>query len=185
MLTAMTSLALAHSHTAPAFNADFYTVGATVIPVLYLAIAVQGRVYYEIVRVATTLARDAFESRFLIAPWEDPPPGVLVAGSYVIAFIALSAVIWGVVGEIQSLIDLLDRRNVASPYSVLTALIALTVMAALPSVMALFSYLNDTKTPPARPKPPPAPQHQARPTPERPKWARHPQHPGTTKRTLS
>jgi hypothetical protein len=46
ILAAMTSLALlAHAaHAAPpAFNSTFYATAATVIPVLFLAIAVQGR----------------------------------------------------------------------------------------------------------------------------------------------
>jgi hypothetical protein len=45
----MTSLALAH-HAAPAFNADFYTVAATIIPVLFLALVVQGPAYEQLLR---------------------------------------------------------------------------------------------------------------------------------------
>jgi hypothetical protein len=48
MLAGMSSLAsLAHTaHTAaPAFNGLFYATAATVIPVLFLALAVQGRGY--------------------------------------------------------------------------------------------------------------------------------------------
>jgi hypothetical protein len=43
-LTAAT-FAQAVGHAAPAFNADFYSVAATVIAVLFVAIAVQGRLY--------------------------------------------------------------------------------------------------------------------------------------------
>ena len=47
-----TMLALAHAHAAPGFNADFYSVAATVIPVLFLAIAVQGTTYQDLIRAA-------------------------------------------------------------------------------------------------------------------------------------
>lgn len=40
MLTAM-PVALAHGHPAPAFNGVFYATVATIIPVLFIAIAVQ------------------------------------------------------------------------------------------------------------------------------------------------
>lgn len=47
----MSSLApLAHAAAAPPFNTDFYVTIATVIPVLFLAIAVQGPVYQDLVQ---------------------------------------------------------------------------------------------------------------------------------------
>jgi len=47
----MTSLAaLAHTAAAPAFNGLFYATAATVIPVLFLAIAVQGNAYETLLR---------------------------------------------------------------------------------------------------------------------------------------
>lgn len=47
----MTTLALlAHHAAAPAFNTAFYATAATVIPVLFLAIAVQGRGYDALVK---------------------------------------------------------------------------------------------------------------------------------------
>ncbi len=44
------TIALAHVLAAPAFNTAFYSVTATVIPVLFLAIAVQGRLYEDLVK---------------------------------------------------------------------------------------------------------------------------------------
>lgn len=48
----MTDLAIAASpaHVPPAFNADFYVATVTVIPVLFLALAVQGPVYRKALR---------------------------------------------------------------------------------------------------------------------------------------
>jgi len=53
MLAAMTSLAsLAHGARAatPAFNGLFYATAATIIPVLFLAIAVQGPLYGDLLK---------------------------------------------------------------------------------------------------------------------------------------
>jgi hypothetical protein len=50
-MTSPTALAAGHA-AAPAFNADFYMTAATVIPVLFLAIAVQGSTYTDILRIA-------------------------------------------------------------------------------------------------------------------------------------
>jgi hypothetical protein len=55
MLACMT-LALAHSHAAPAFNGLFYATGATVIPVLFLALAVQGRTYEDLLKAISARA---------------------------------------------------------------------------------------------------------------------------------
>ena len=50
------------AHAAPAFNADFYTVAATVIPVLFLAIAVQGHIYDDLITAAKNAASQADNS---------------------------------------------------------------------------------------------------------------------------
>jgi hypothetical protein len=60
MMTAMTSLALLeHTATAasPPFNGLFYATIATIIPVLYIALAVQGDAYEPFLRAALTIAR--------------------------------------------------------------------------------------------------------------------------------
>jgi hypothetical protein len=54
----MTTLApLAHAATAPAFNGLFYATAATIIPVFFLALAVQGRMYADLLQTARALAR--------------------------------------------------------------------------------------------------------------------------------
>jgi hypothetical protein len=58
MMTAMTSLAsLAHTAAAPAFNGLFYATAATIIPVLFLAIAVQGRTYEDMLKTGVATYR--------------------------------------------------------------------------------------------------------------------------------
>jgi hypothetical protein len=55
MLAAMSSLAsLAHEArtAAPAFNGLFYATAATIIPVLFLAIAVQGPLYGDLLKAS-------------------------------------------------------------------------------------------------------------------------------------
>lgn len=58
------TLALAHSNAAPPFNGLFYATVATVIPVLFLAIALQGGTYRQLMdahslKFALIQARDA------------------------------------------------------------------------------------------------------------------------------
>jgi hypothetical protein len=72
MLAAMSSLAtLAHAAApaTPAFNGLFYATAATIIPVLFLALAVQGRMYENLLQAARTLT----------PPWPRLPgfPGLL------------------------------------------------------------------------------------------------------------
>lgn len=59
MLSVMT-LALAHSHAVPAFNGLYYATIATVIPVLFLAIAIQGNLFRDLIEAS---ARSAENSR--------------------------------------------------------------------------------------------------------------------------
>jgi hypothetical protein len=60
MLAAMSSLAsLAHGAraAAPAFNGLFYATAATIIPVLFLAIAVQGPLYGDLLKASDAALR--------------------------------------------------------------------------------------------------------------------------------
>jgi hypothetical protein len=60
MLAGMSSLAplaQAAAPAAPAFNSTFYATIATVIPVLFLALAIQGRIYEGLVKAMVTSAR--------------------------------------------------------------------------------------------------------------------------------
>jgi integrase len=79
------ALALAPAAKPQPFNADFYSVAATVIPVLFHAIAVQGRIYDEVTTAAKHVARQAdVSARRLTGPRR--PIGT---AAYVLAYIAL------------------------------------------------------------------------------------------------
>ena len=86
------------SAVAPVFNATFYATAAAVIPVLFLALAVQGRGFGELLRAATTAPEEA-----AVRKRRDPvllfPPRVLLAA----AFAIMTA---GVVGEGTAMFDL-------------------------------------------------------------------------------
>jgi hypothetical protein len=62
----MTSLALVAppTHAPPAFNADFYVATVAVIPVLFLALAVQGSIYRNALRATWSLTRYMFANWF-------------------------------------------------------------------------------------------------------------------------
>jgi hypothetical protein len=64
MLTTMPA-ALAHAPAAVPFNANFYITAATVIPVLFLAIAVQGRTYENLLKAFS----DAFRRWMTPGQW--------------------------------------------------------------------------------------------------------------------
>jgi hypothetical protein len=51
-MTSLTALTHAAAPAAPAFNGLFYATAATIIPVLFLAIAVQGRGYENLMKAA-------------------------------------------------------------------------------------------------------------------------------------
>lgn len=65
------TIALVYGHAATAFNGLYYATMATVIPVLFLAVAVQGRTYDDLVRgIARISTRDPLtpSNRGLSAP---------------------------------------------------------------------------------------------------------------------
>jgi hypothetical protein len=100
MLAAMTSLAsLVHTahQAAPAFNGLFYATVATVIPVLFLAIAVQGNFYDDL------LSSSARAIRTFRARQQGPAAATaLVASAAAYAF-AVVILIYSVYGEVDAL----------------------------------------------------------------------------------
>jgi hypothetical protein len=77
--------------TAPPFNATFFATAATIIPVFFLALAVQGRGFEHILRAATTEPDQAAALK-LRNPLLLFPPRLLLTAAFVI-------VTAGVVGE--------------------------------------------------------------------------------------
>ena len=121
MLAAMTSLAaLAHAAPAPPpFDGTYYATIATVIPVLFLAIAVQGHMLDDLIKAAADrAARRRAQGRY-------PHEALLL-----LSLCGLT-VIYGGLGEIFALAALrhhhdgFAQQNIAAP-----AAIALTIIAA-------------------------------------------------------
>jgi len=136
-------LATAHA-TRPTFNADFYVAGATVIPVLFLAIAVQGPVLDQLLR--QTLA---WLVRFSVARRQRPgvvrmtPRALLwyiaAAVPYALAIFVLFC---GIGAEVVSFFSLANRENAGPPGLVLSAVVSLTVAAALPAAGSWLRFLG-------------------------------------------
>lgn len=106
MLAGMSSLAtLAHTAAAPPpFDATYYATIATVIPVLFLAIAVQGGTYGKILQSATRAIRGYKRERYLV---------YLAAAvvSLLLAAIAFLIVIAGGYGEVQAIHALYQQHD--------------------------------------------------------------------------
>jgi hypothetical protein len=91
MLTGMSITALTHATaTVPVSNGLFYATAATIIPVLFLAIAVQGRGLNHMLRATTTgpdqpAARKHRNTLLLL------PPGILLTAVFVIMSAGFSA----------------------------------------------------------------------------------------------
>jgi hypothetical protein len=111
----MTSIAALTHTPAPAFNGLFYATAATVIPVLFLALAVQGRVYTDLLRAAQNYGH--FRRTTL-------PPPELTAGParwvFRLTMAAINASLWlaawliplaGFYGELGAIVALYRRTD--------------------------------------------------------------------------
>ena len=145
----MTSLALlAHDAktTAPVFNVTFYSVAATVIPVLFLALAVQGRMYENLMKAAS----DAVETGYRqVRLWRQNPGSVRTRealGPFLTPYAAIGAAVAilavGVIGEILALTSLYLRRPAGTPQGMLTAVLILTVAAAAVPTLAIIRFFR-------------------------------------------
>jgi hypothetical protein len=84
----MISFALAHAAagTAPVFHPDFYVAAATIVPVLFVALAVEGHGYDNIIKAYERVSRHDQPGR----PWYERFAASL-AGSYLQAFALIIA----------------------------------------------------------------------------------------------
>jgi hypothetical protein len=134
-------LALAQSHAAPAFNGLFYATVATIIPVLFVALAA-GRPYEGLLRTALLIARaqEAGQSPPRPAPGMTsriarklPPrriPRIMLINAFVI-------MIAGIVGEATAIAVLYGRSDdAADRATVFTAAVILLVAVATGPVQA-------------------------------------------------
>src|SRR5580704_3737719 len=147
MLAAMSSLAsLAHEArtAAPEFNGLFYATAATIIPVLFLAIAVQGPLYGDLLKTsAATLRRfrehkaGSSPRRLILRLW---------IGSVLASGAAVAILIVTVGGEIEALLSLNAERAYGDPHAAIAAAVLLTAAAAIGPALA-FARLMVTLYP--------------------------------------
>jgi hypothetical protein len=135
ILAGMNNLAsLAHvaSPATPAFNSSFYTTAATVIPVLFLAIAVQGRMYDDLLKAYVNAG------------------GRLIRPTAA-ALLAVLILFFGITGESQALFILYRQSATSLPDVALPTAIGLTVLAgASPAVALVKSVYSTGRELPAR-----------------------------------
>jgi hypothetical protein len=137
----------AHAHPVPPFDGLFYATVATVIPVLFLAIAVQGTAYQELLKIVARAVHQAQNIREGDA--QSPLRPIAVAGTAV--GMAYGVLLYGVVAEFLALASLgWQRQVVARPLDYLWACGFLLATAAAPPTVALFRSMV------AMPEPPPA-----------------------------
>jgi hypothetical protein len=133
MLTGMTVASLAHwaGTPAPAFNATFYSTVATVIPVLFLAIAVQGRGYEDLLKAFTS----AYRRWMTPGSWlRALPTAVILIGASMLAFVIL---VFGALGEVLAVYALYQQQAVSSTtLSVFLAVMFMVLMTAAGPVRA-------------------------------------------------
>jgi hypothetical protein len=147
MLAAMSSLAfLAHGAraAAPAFNGLFYATAATIIPVLFLAIAVQGPLYGDLLK-----AFDAALRRFREHKAGASPRRLVLRlwiGSVLASSAAVAILIVTVGGEVEALVSLNVRRAYGDPHAAIAAAVLLTAAAAIGPALA-FARLMVTLYP--------------------------------------
>jgi hypothetical protein len=112
---------------APPFNDMFYAAVVTVIPVLFLAIAIQGNLYTDLLKFGREAAW---------VSWRSPDRPVLtkIANSLTgggARIVAMFILVYGVVGEVSGLLALYWRRFPSEwLYSPIGAAVFLTVVAA-------------------------------------------------------
>jgi hypothetical protein len=127
-MTSLASLGHGTSTAAPAFNTAFYATAATIIPVLFLAIAVQGSLYSDLLK-ASAKTLDRFRERDI----GSNPPRAWIASlllSLLAACTAITILIFGVTGDIQALASLSSQQVMGDPNGPLIAAVMLTLASA-------------------------------------------------------
>jgi len=139
----MTSLALANTtHPVAPFNGLFYATCATIIPVLFLALAVQGNVYEELLKAPakTLLGMTDDLLRYARAPSVRNLGPLLTAAllNSPLMLLAVGIVTFGVIGEAKSLLALYSKQAVGGPAEVLVAALFLAAAAAAGPIARLL-----------------------------------------------
>jgi hypothetical protein len=128
----MTSIALLDHAVAarpdPPFNSNLYFAAATVIPVLFLAIAVQGRTYETMVNNSIRAAAAARIAK-LSRPWRKRILTEIRSLAYGVGPGLI--LVYGAVGEVTAILILQNQADVGPSQGIVTfAVVVLTIVAA-------------------------------------------------------
>jgi hypothetical protein len=134
MLAAMTTAA-------SSFNSDYYVATATVIPVLFLAIAVQGTLLQKMTKIIASLSGEPGERA--TTSMDQVGSFVAFAARMLLAILGLAVVFFGVGGEVMSILSLMWQRSVGADLTPGVAVIGLTGLAATaPTLAVIRNYLE-------------------------------------------
>jgi hypothetical protein len=127
-------IALDASHGLP-FNTAFYATIATIIPVLFLAIAVQGRLYEEIIKAGVR----AVEWPKTAKSWQQAFGRFLAGwiGSSILFLLSAAILVSGVGGEIQAILALEWERPVGDSAAAAQGIILLTIVAGIGPILLI------------------------------------------------
>jgi hypothetical protein len=132
---------LAHHAASPAFNGLFYATAATIIPVLFLAIAVQGLAFQQVLLAMRWLngATNAARRRHDYYRRYSLPLGLATIAAMLIA----AAIPYlGAAGEIDAILALYHQQASGAGSLVLAATILLAIVAAGGPAIAFVGALN-------------------------------------------
>ena len=139
MLAGMSLALLARDAATPAFNGLFYATAATIIPVMFLALAVQGSLYNDLLKASvealgrfTTRSGDRSSRRRALRAW---------TASILASCAAITILIFGVTGEIEALVSLSLQHVEGDPDGPLIAAVMLTLASAAGPALALVGAL--------------------------------------------
>lgn len=136
------SSAYAAGAAAPAFNDTFYVAVVTVIPVLFLAIAVQGDLYVDLLGFSAARAYRSLVWSLKRRNWMRPASMAIGFATYVTRLLAVAILFYGVVGEISGLLSLYWRRSLGgSFFNPGWAAVFLTAIAGGGAILALVKSL--------------------------------------------
>jgi hypothetical protein len=135
MLTGMTATALAS--TAPALTASgiaFYAAAATIIPVLFLALAVQGTLYQNILKAA-----DAANQRFL-ANIRRPRSGVAALALILITSLFAAILLFAAVAERSAIVALYQGDATAATGNLVVT--STSALIGITAIVPAIAYLG-------------------------------------------
>ena len=139
------------------FNAQFYATVAQVIPVLFVALAVQGPTYQAMLTHAGRMARIRREEPWRRRAWAK-------SVSWFLRLVAWTTVVGGTYGEINALLALRDRTEdpITGRDELLVVGFLILMTAAGPAVRFVQSVTQAHARSPREPSAIPGSAHQAR-----------------------